>query len=202
MAVMGAVPIKPFASAKHRLAGTLPPAARAAISKEMAHRTLQCLALAGADPLVLAADDEVADWAGEQGWTAFLDRGGDLNGAAHAAVERASVQDVPWMIVHADLPLLEPATLTPAIRTLLSRGSVISPSRDGGTTLLGARVHSFRFAYGPASFQTHLARMRSMDPSVVVDVRLAIDLDDPSDLAFAANRVGWLAQLLDTLPAL
>lgn len=199
--MIAAIPVKPFAAAKQRLASVLPPDAREVISREMAQRTLHCVALAGADPVVLAADDEVEDWAGENGWAALLDRGSDLNRAAQAAVEMASAHEVPWLIVHADLPLLEPATLIPAIRALSNGVPVISPSRDGGTTLIGAASHSFRFSYGSSSFQRHLHEMRTDNPVVLVDARLAIDLDDPSDLAFAASRVGWLAQLLDTLPA-
>jgi 2-phospho-L-lactate guanylyltransferase len=198
MAVIGAVPIKPFASSKQRLAGALPPLARSVASKEMAHRTLQCLDLVGADPLVMAADEEVAAWAAERGWKALVDSG-DLNTAAAAAVKVSVAQGMPWLIVHADLPLLEPSTLIPAIRILLDGGSVISPSRDGGTTLIGSSLPSFRFAYGPGSFHAHLQKMQPESPMVLVDVRLGIDLDDPSDLRFAATRVGWLAQLLDTL---
>lgn len=198
MAVIGAVPIKPFASSKQRLAGALPPLARSVASKEMAHRTLQCLDLVGADPLVVAADEEVAAWAAEQGWEATVDHG-DLNTAAATAVKESVVRGGPWLIVHADLPLLEPSTLIPAMRVLLDQGSVISPSRDGGTTLIGSSLPSFSFAYGPGSFHAHLQRMQPQSPLVLVDIRLGIDLDDPSDLTFAATRVGWVAQLLDTL---
>jgi 2-phospho-L-lactate guanylyltransferase len=201
MTVIGAVPIKPFGSSKQRLAAALPLPGRIAVSKEMAYRTLQCLSVAGAQPLVLAANKEVAAWATAKGWDVLVEEG-DLNSAAEAAVKRTSVGGDPWMIVHADLPLLEPHAITPAIRELDARGSVICPSQDGGTTVIGSGQMSFRFAYGPSSFHVHLQRLTPLNPLVLVDSRLAIDLDDPSDLEFFATRVGWLAQLLDTLPQL
>lgn len=198
MTVMGAVPVKPFASSKQRLAESLPARARETISMEMAQRTMQCLDSVGSDPIVIAADEEVATWAVERGWQVVVDRG-DLNSAGHTAIEKAASVGKPWLMLHADLPLLSPAALTRAVRILGDGGSVISPSRDGGTSLIGSSARSFSFAYGAASFHAHLQRIQSLDPVVLVDVRLAIDLDDFSDLSFAAARVGWLAELLDTL---
>lgn len=198
MAVIGAVPVKPFAAAKQRLAESLPASVRQLASMEMAHRTLQCLDLVGANPIVIAADNDVAAWATESGWEVLVDQG-DLNSAGRAAVGKAVAEYKPWLILHADLPLLEPSALTPAIRILLNGGSVIAPSRDGGTTLIGSSASRFDFAYGPASFHAHLRSIQAHHPAVLVDLRLAIDLDDPTDLSFAAARVGWLTQLLDTL---
>lgn len=200
MPVLGAVPVKPFASAKKRLASVLGSTARATISQELARRTLRCLVSSGVEAVVLAADDEVAEWARAGGWEFVLDGGSGLDQSARLAADRAASEDRAWIVVHADLPLLDPSHLAPAVESLFEGRPVIAPSRDGGTTLLGS-FGSFDFSYGPASFHRHIWRLRDFSPLVLVDAALAVDLDDPSDLEFAAGRVPWLAGLLDTLPA-
>ena len=76
---------------------------------------------------------------------------------------------------------------------------MIAPSRDGGTPAIGASLRTFDFAYGPSSFRRHMRRLAPSDPKVMVDPRLAIDLDDPSDLVVVRQRVPWMATILDSL---
>lgn len=194
---MAGIPVKPFGVAKRRLAAVLSPAARVALSQGLAQRTCLALAEAGAEPLVLAADAEVAAWADRLGVAATLEDGSDLDLAAAAAL-RAVDGERRWLICHADLPFVEGAALRAVVRTLTGGRAVIAPSRDGGTTLIGGIVPSFRFSYGPGSFRRHLCRLAPLDPQVFVDPRLAVDLDEPSDLE-AARRMPWIAALLDTL---
>ena len=196
-AVVAGVPVKPFQAAKQRLAAVLAPDLRVALSQGLAQRTCQTLVAAGAETVVLAADEDVADWADGLGFEAVLDQGFDLNQAAAAALQSLR-KDRSWLICHADLPLLNDAALAPVMAALASGRPVIAPSRDGGTTLLGGSLRRFRFSYGPGSFHGHLRSLAPHDPRIVVDARLAIDLDEPSDLE-AARRVPWIAAMLDTL---
>lgn len=191
MSVLVGVPVKRFFVAKRRLAGVLDAEARSRLGRDLATHTLETVAEAGGDPLVLAADDEVAAWAHSSGWSSAVDAGGGLDGAATAAAQRALAGGVPWLIVHADLPLLTAADIASALRPLASGTEVIAPSNDGGTSLLGA-ARPIRFGYGPASFHRHLPRLRH--PEVVVRLGLALDLDDATDLAAArAHAKGaWL----------
>ena len=197
MSVLAGVPVKSFAAAKNRLAAALPPGARIALSQEMAMRTCVLLKRASARPLIMAADPTVADWANDLGLEVSLENGSDLNEAAGATVALASGQ--PWIVIHADLPLLDSEILTCLIPAIAAGHSVIGPSRDGGTPVIGGNMSSFEFRYGPSSYQRHLRLLALTDPTVVVDARLAIDLDDPSDLEAVRGRVPWIADILDSL---
>jgi len=109
----------------------------------------------------------------------------------------AAAAEAPWVVLHADLPLVTGNALR-AIVAAAGAGPVIAPSYDGGTSALGDSGTERRrhFAYGPASFQAHLAR--SPAAQVIVDYRLAIDVDRPRDLQVAARLPGgeWLQRFL------
>lgn len=194
--VLAAVPVKRFFVAKRRLAPVLDAETRSALGRDLALHTLEAMAATGVDPLVLAADEEVADWAKHQGYTASVDQGEGLDEAARGAARRAASDDRPWMIVHADLPLLTPADVAVAIDVLAHGATVIAPSNDGGTSLIGGG-QPIPFAYGPGSFRRHLAALD--DPTILVRLGLALDLDDPSDLQAALTRHHgrWLHQYAD-----
>lgn len=197
MPIVAGVPVKSFSVAKMRLAAAVPPDARIALSKEMARRTCALLAEVGAGPLVLAANTEVAEWARTFAYEVALDEGLNLNQAAGAVVAVASGQ--PWLLLHADLPLLDSEVVAELVAALEDGQSVIAPSRDGGTPAIGASLATFDFGYGPSSFHGHLRRLAACDPKVLVDPRLAIDLDEPSDLEVVRRRVPWMATILDSL---
>jgi 2-phospho-L-lactate guanylyltransferase len=197
MPIVAGVPVKSFSAAKMRLAAAIAPDARIALSQGMATRTCALLAEAGARPLVLAADTEVARWAKGLAHEVVLDENSDLNQAAAAAITVASGQ--PWLLLHADLPLLDSEVLATLLAAVEDGQSVIAPSRDGGTPAIGASVTTFDFGYGPSSFHRHFRRLAPTDPKVLVDPRLAIDLDEPSDLAVVRRRVPWMASILDSL---
>ncbi len=197
MPIVAGVPVKSFSAAKLRLAAAIAPDARIALSQEMARRTCALLAEAGARPLVLAADTEVASWAKALAHEAVLDERSDLNQAAAAAITVASGQ--PWLLLHADLPLLDSEVLATLLAAVKDEQSVIAPSRDGGTPAIGAHATTFDFRYGPSSFHRHLRLLGPSDPRVLVDPRLAIDLDEPSDLEVVRRRVPWIATILDSL---
>jgi 2-phospho-L-lactate guanylyltransferase len=193
--VIVAVPVKPFDAAKARLASLLSPASRRWLGRGLAERTLSAVAAAGATPLVLAADDEVAGWAVEAGVEVLLDRGSSLDRAAADAVALAAERTTGWIVCHADLPLLAAGDLTPAVTVVARGGAVIAPSADGGTSLLGCGLPAFPFAYGPGSFHRHLAAAAHLAPIVLVTPGLACDLDLPADLVAVRRhpRGRWLA---------
>jgi len=197
MQILAGVPVKSFATAKNRLAPAIGPEARIAVSQEMTRRTCLLLAEAGIRPLVLAADTEVARWAQTLAVEVIVDQGSSLDQAAQSAVMAAAGR--PWLLIHADLPLLDSDVLSQLIPILEAGRTVIAPSRDGGTPLIGASLTTFAFSYGPASFHRHLRLLAPTFPMVVIDPRVAIDLDDPSDLDAVRPRVPWLATVLDSL---
>jgi 2-phospho-L-lactate guanylyltransferase len=198
VSVLCCIPVKPFEAAKQRLAAVMQPATRRRLSRALAAHTLEVAARSGAVPLILAADHEVATWARSEEVEALLDLGSPLNVAAAGGVALAGRRGMPWMICHADLPLLEEADLEPMVTAVALGQDVIAPSTDGGTTVLGSERRDIEFAYGPVSFHRHLPQLRS--PLIRVAAGTSIDLDEPADLVAALNhpRGRWLR--LDSLP--
>lgn len=195
MNVLAAVPVKRFFVAKRRLAPILDSAARARLGRDLAAHTISTVEKSGLDVVPLASDDDVAAWLTGRGWTPMVDRAEGLDAAAHDATVRAAAEGRPWLIVHADLPLVTPEDIRAAAALLEAGNSPIAPSDDGGTSLIGGH-RPFRFAYGPGSFHRHLAR--ADDPAVIVRRGLALDLDGPGDFEAAASLPagGWLRRYL------
>ena len=180
------IPVKPFGAAKQRLADVLDPRARARLGQQLAERTVAAVAECGGRPLVLSADDDVTRWARDFGVEVQLDEGSSLDVAARAAVRRIRSADGTWAILHADLPIITAADLACAFDLLHGGRSVIAPSSDGGTPLVGSSADRFDFSYGRGSFHRHLRSLATLDPAVVIARGLLLDLDTPHDLAAAS----------------
>ena len=106
--ILAAIPIKPFGVAKARLAPVLGQAERSRLGRAIAARTARIAAAAGAEVIVVTADQGVAAWAETESIGVLRedpDLGGGLNGAAATAVRHATDLGVRWAIVHADLPV-------------------------------------------------------------------------------------------------
>ena len=201
MTVLGGVPIKPFRSAKNRLAKDLTIPQRRLLAEHLGQSTLNAVDEAGAEPMVLAADEEVSVWAKRLGYRTLLDPGSDLNSAARAAADLASNEDRSWLLIHSDLPLIDADALGQILDALAGGRPVIVPSADGGTPVLGWRGTDLTFRYGAGSFQRHHRQLAGHRPLVVTDSRLMFDIDRPGDLAFLLQRDRSLADRLSSLPA-
>lgn len=174
------IPVKSFTRAKARLAPALSASARAALAREMATGVVRA---AGDRPAWVVCDDpEVADWARTVGCGVCWRPGTGLNGAVDAAVaERFAAGATRVVVVHSDLPLL---TSLDAV-TAGSAEVVLAPDRHGsGTNVVSTPTASFRFAYGPGSFDRHLAEAErlGLEVRVVRDRTLGWDVDEPADL--------------------
>jgi len=180
------VPIRSFTGLR-RLSGVLDARERASLMQRMATRTVLAARRAGLPLLVVSNDATVASWSASYGLATIPEPdGGGLNGAAVAGVRAAAG---PWMILHADLPAIDPEDVrTGAV--LVERGYVLAPSHDGGTSLIGGTGSDFLFQYGPGSFRRHLAAIRGA-AAILVRPGLALDLDKPRDLE-ALRRLGYL----------
>lgn len=190
------IPIKPFGVAKVRLSGVLGAPDRERLGKAVAANTAATVAASGQEPVIVTGSDDVNAWAGRHGWRTLAETPGGLDGAAAAVV--AAAGDRPWVIIHADLPVIDTADLEAVWRTLAAN-SVIAPSRDGGTSVL-AGLGPFPFSYGRSSFHRHLAslnRHQEQAPVVVARPGLAFDLDTPADLrrVLSMPAGAWLSEL-------
>lgn len=174
------IPVKAFARAKARLSPALSLAERADLARRMATGVLRVVGPERA--WVVCDDPEVAAWTRAEGaWVSWqADRG--LNGAVRAAVdERFAAGATRVLVVHSDLPLVR------SLAAVESRPEavVLVPDRHGdGTNVVATSAPGFRFAYGPGSFDRHLAEAGRLGLSIriVREASLGWDVDEPADL--------------------
>jgi 2-phospho-L-lactate guanylyltransferase len=196
--IIAALPIKPFGVAKARLSPVLGSAQRSTLGRAVAARTASHAAAAGAEVLVVASDEGVAEWAkaNELGVIREDPELGDgLDGAAATAARHAAQLGLGWAIIHADLPVATAEDLQ-AVLVAAASGPVIVPSYDGGTNIITGNTATFNFTFGTGSFSRHFA----MAPRahVITTPRLVLDLDTPRDLALARSwpSGAWLDGVL------
>jgi 2-phospho-L-lactate guanylyltransferase len=177
------IPVKAFGDAKGRLAPALDQGRRERLARWTATQVLA--ATAGLHPHVVCDDDEVATWAMAHGATVIREPTRGLNAAVDSgAAHLASHAFDHVVVVHGDLPL--PASIA-AVAAGCRAGTVtLVPDRhrDGTNLLAFPLASTFRVAYGPGSFERHIARASDagLAVHVVADADLALDLDQPDDL--------------------
>lgn len=194
MPTVAVLPVKSFRLGKGRMAADLTPENRSTLGRALAERTADLSDSVGLIPLLVAGDEEVAEWALRIGFPAIPDPGGGLDHAAGAGVAWATESDSSWLVLHCDLPLLVAAELTETLAVVTRGDRVVAPSADGGTSAMGGHGEAV-FSYGPGSFNAHLGRF----PDAVVMARLGFlhDVDSISDLESARRhrRGAWLTAL-------
>ena len=190
------IPIRTFADAKQRLEHVLDPIARVDLATGLAVHTVAIAREAGVIPIIVSSSSGVRSWAATHDLTRLDEHPqGGLNGAADAAVEHAG--DEPWVILHSDLPLLTRSELGLLFDANDADRPVVAPSYDGGTSAI-AGYGSFRFSYGPSSFQRHISNR----PRVVTSLGFLLDIDRPNDLIAARHHPSgkWLNEILGAGP--
>lgn len=174
------VPVKSFTEAKGRLAGTVDPARRQALSKRMAAGVV-----AAAAPLpvwVVCHDHAVARWAIDVGARVLWRSRSGLNNAVTAAVDALGRMGFDTVIVaHGDLPLARSLAWVAE-----ADGVTIVPDRRGlGTNVMAVPTGvGFRFAYGEDSAPLHRAEAERLGLPVrlIDDDALGWDVDVADDL--------------------
>lgn len=162
----------PFAVSepKTRLADVLGPDERADLARSMCFDVCDTIESAGGEPTVLATDPVDCPW------PVVVDER-PLTEAVNAHLE------APMAVVMADLAVATPA----AIRRLYDTDAevAIAPGLGGGTNALAVRTDEFSVDYHGASVRDHreLAAAVGATMTTVDSFRLAVDIDEPSDLA-------------------
>lgn len=161
-------------SPKTRLSPVLDAEERVAFARAMCRDVVAAIQAAGHDPTVLA--------------TAPIDLGAapvdvddrPLTPAVNAALAEA---DLPVAIAMADLPLVTPAALDRLVGDPAE--VVVAPGLGGGTNALVVRTDAFSVDFHGVSIRDHreAATTAGVDVSVVDSFRLALDVDEPDDLA-------------------
>ena len=181
------VPLKQADARKSRLAGRLSPEARKRLSMLLFDHLVDVLrSVPSIGPILPLAGQAPEGWSGA--W--IQDEGRGLNAELEAA--RATLGAGPLLVIHADLPLIEPADVAALLASAGASGCAIAPDRHGeGTNAVALRDgRAFAFAFGPGSLVRHCAPLN--DPSALVErTGLALDCDTPEDLdsAIAAGFV-------------
>jgi rSAM/selenodomain-associated transferase 1 len=166
--------------AKTRLIPALGAQGAADLHRRLTERTVATVRAAGLPLEIRSTGAEPAafrDWLGVE---TIVDQGeGDLGERLARTAE-----DLPVLLLGADIPRLLPRHLTDAAAVLAEHSAVIGPAMDGGYWLLGLaapRPAVFRdVAWGTDSvLATTLARLPAETPRL----ETLSDLDTPDDLA-------------------
>jgi 2-phospho-L-lactate/phosphoenolpyruvate guanylyltransferase len=189
------VPIKALVRAKSRLAAILEPGERRKLAIAMLHDLLNTLQHSPhIDTISLVTSDPaLATTAIRHQIQLLADTSRDLNRALTDAtlhIPRAA----PILIIHADLPLLQPGDLT-LFADAFNHGKqlILAESRDGGTNALAcANPPPIPFFFGRASLARHLAeaRERSITSCCIRTHSLERDIDRPDDVIWLAEQPG------------
>ncbi len=182
--------IKDFGTAKGRLAPAMEPASRRALALMTAGRALDA-ALAVGPTLAVCGSAEAASLAGARGAEVLVER--DPRGQNPAAtlglaeVSRRGAEAA--LLLSADLPLVDEAGL----RGMLAHDTEGEPlaiaaaatGRQGTNALFLRPPGDFALHFGDASLPRFAEEARRRGRHFIVhdDPSLALDLDEPSDLA-------------------
>lgn len=179
MATAAVIPIRSFRGGKKRLSSNLDPEGRAAFGEALAGHVVEASREAGFETLVVTGDRDVKDWATSIGSRVCGEPGSGLDAAARSGVDDARKWSDAWVVLHADLPLLQAKELGRILEAMSSGSDVIAPSADGGTSALSTR-NPIEFRYGVGSFRRHLQRLET--PDVIVAPGLLFDVDSGDDI--------------------
>jgi 2-phospho-L-lactate guanylyltransferase len=183
MATIALIPVKELATAKARLAPVLDEGARRdlalAMLRDVLEAALACRALDGA--VIVSRDETVRGMARDHGTEATAQPGG-LNEALTSAAEKLRGRAERLLVLAADLPRADPASMTAVVAA--NADVVVVPSGDGGTNALLLPPGAIAFQYGRNSAARHVAaaeaaRRRTL--RLELDM-LALDIDTPADL--------------------
>ena len=183
--MLGIVPVRGVHGAKTRLAPLLSPDERAGLVLEMLERVLDACrgSAAIARTLLVTPDRTLAP----DGVEVLVDAGVGHSEAVAAALADPRARDGA-LVVMADCPLVTGASLDALAEA--ARPLALAPSRDGGVNALALRpVDGFRPPFGVPAVETLAsARAAGLEPVVIDDLRLALDIDRPEDYELLLAR--------------
>lgn len=177
----GVIPLNWGRDCKTRLSVRLTRAERDALVEAMARHVIDTVRLAGGiGEIVLLSPENPG--IPQTRWVE--DAGNGLN----AAIAQA-LANTPTLIVHGDLPLLEPSDVEAALAAAERSGVAMAPDRaqTGTNTLALVSPQGVIPAFGEGSFARHMKLFP--DAAIVRTLGLATDIDTPDDLDFVGHRL-------------
>ena len=165
---------------------SLVPEERARLALEMLERVL--VACEGASSIrrtLLVTPDRSAR---RTGVDVLVDDGTGHAAAVALALADSRAQDGA-VVVMADCPLVEAESLDALVAA--ARPLALVPARDGGVNALALRdPAAFRPLFGvPATDTVAHARAAGIEPAILEDERLSLDVDRPEDYELALARL-------------
>ncbi|NQX89125.1 MAG: 2-phospho-L-lactate guanylyltransferase [Halioglobus sp.] len=199
--IQALVPLKDLVEAKSRLSGLLRPSERRALAQAMVEDVLAALRdHEELDNITLVSDDPGANLLAQKYaadcWPERRLGCRGLNPLIHRATQILLQScDEPLMVLHADLPLLGKADIDAVLNAMPESGGLaIGCDRQSrGTNLLFFDASSVpQFAFGIGSCEKHLQCARKLGTPVrlVRSEGVALDVDEPSDLAHLMPKLG------------
>ncbi|MCZ2094829.1 MAG: 2-phospho-L-lactate guanylyltransferase [Anaerolineae bacterium] len=191
MSVWAIVPVKPLSRAKSRLAGALSPEERRLLSEQWFRRVLTAIAGAPqvAGTLVISRDTHALAIARDMGAHTVQESGApELNNALMRATQVVGGwRGAAVLILPADLPLVAPEDVSGMIELGKEANTVVIATDgegDGTNALMTRPPGIIPYAYGPGSYQRHIALAEEAGATVKLfhSERLALDIDVPADL--------------------
>jgi len=191
MSVWAAVPVKAFATAKHRLASLLTPAQRSSLAAAMLEDVLSALAGTLLDGIMVNTEDaEAAALARRFGAVVVAEDVRDGHTAAVTAMARILGERgaSAMLALPGDIPRVTAAELEQvcAAGRRPPPAFTIVPAHDerGSNTVLIAPPDAVPLRFGDDSFFPHLdaARRHGIEPVVLRLPGIALDIDRPEDV--------------------
>jgi 2-phospho-L-lactate guanylyltransferase len=183
--VLAIVPVKGLDGAKTRLAPLLSPQERTLLVLDMLDRVLRaCAGAAGIERTLLVTPTPGLAPAGVD---VLVDAG-----TGHPDAIAAALADIRAragaLVVMADCPLATPESLSALVEA--AQPLALAPARDGGVNALALRDPGlFDPVFGvPAERACARARAAGIEPVVVDDPLLALDVDRPEDYELLLAR--------------
>lgn len=191
MSIWAIIPVKPLNRAKSRLADALTPEERKHLSETLFRQVLAAVTETPqvGGTLVISRDPRALAIARDLGVHTVQESGApELN----SALMRATQVVAGWrgsgvLILPADLPLITPEDVSGMIALGQENLTVViaTDNREDGTNAMLVRPPGlFQYAYGPGSYQRHIALAQAAGATVKFyhSDRIALDIDTPGDL--------------------
>jgi 2-phospho-L-lactate guanylyltransferase len=192
------IPVKDLRNAKQRLSPVLDDGERTALAKAMLEDVLDAVAaMAERPPVSLVSSDPHARLLAERhGFGVIEDPENAGESAAIEMATRACMQrGAKWtLIIPGDAPLVTAQEIETVLQASPDAGSVLAPDAKGrgSNAVLRRPGDLFPLRFGNDSFAPHLRAARATGKTcVVLDLPgIALDVDDPADLAALAQTAG------------
>lgn len=191
------IPVKDLSRAKQRLAALLSQPARTALAQLLMERTFaQAAGTTGCDGVAVVTNYAPAiDLAQHYGFAVIreseqISESASVDYGSKVLAERGVLSVLRLPI---DLPLIETADIEMLLSHIRTHPSVLLvPSRDGTGTNAIARTPPALFPshFGPGSLAAHQAEAvrLAVDLATIIVPRIALDVDDPGDVAYVLDH--------------